>query len=52
MLDHVAKEFVELKFKNMNGVLGVLLTGSAPLGYQDASSGVDLQIIAAKNFCR
>jgi predicted nucleotidyltransferase len=41
-----AKDFVDVRFKKMKGVLGVLLTGSAALGYVDELSDIDLEIIA------
>lgn len=35
-LGRVAKEFAKLNFENMKGVLGILLTGSAPQGTESA----------------
>jgi len=46
-----AKDFVDVRFKKMKGVLGVLLTGSAALGYVDELSDIDLEIIAAHGLC-
>jgi hypothetical protein len=41
-----AKDCVDVRFKKMKGVLGVLLTGSAALGYVDELSDIDLEVIA------
>lgn len=51
MLDKIAKEFADLKFQNVDHVLGVLLTGSASLGYEDDASDVDLLVISSGNQC-
>jgi hypothetical protein len=53
MLDSVAKDFVDIRFAKMNGVLGVLLIGSASLDYVDELSDVDLEVIVTRDlFCR
>lgn len=52
MLSNVAKEFVGIKFEKMDGVLGVLLTGSASIGYIDSLADIDLEIVATEGLCR
>jgi len=51
MLSDVAKEFVRIKFEKMDGVLGVLLTGSASIGYIDRLADIDLEIVATESLC-
>jgi hypothetical protein len=46
MLNAIAKDFVEAKFKKLDDVTGVLLMGSTPLGYADGLSDVDLEVVA------
>lgn len=52
MLSDVAKKFVGIKFEKMDGVLGVLLMGSASLGYIDGLADIDLEIVATESLCR
>lgn len=52
MLDAIAKDFVEVRFKKMNGVIGILLMGSVSLGYTDDLSDVDLEVIASGKLYR
>lgn len=51
MLLDMAYEFVERKFKNKDGVTGVLLMGSASLGYQNGLSDIDLEVVASRELC-
>ena len=51
MLSNVAKELVGIKFEKMEGVLGVLLTGSASIGYTDSLADIDLEIVATESLC-
>lgn len=44
-----SKEFVVQKFVKLDGVIGVLLVGSASLGYVDDLSDIDLEVIAKDN---
>lgn len=50
MLHETTKDFVKEKFEGAQGIVGVLLTGSASLGYADNLSDVDLEIVASPNF--
>jgi len=43
---HIAKDFVKMKFEKTNGVMGVLLVGSASIGYMDVLSDIDLEVIS------
>jgi hypothetical protein len=49
---HIAKDFVKMKFEKTDGVIGVLLTGSASIGYTDALSDIDLEIISTEDLYR
>lgn len=51
MLQTVAEDFAKMKFQKMNGVIGVLLMGSAVTDYVDALSDIDLQIVAGPDLC-
>jgi len=46
MLQSVAREFVEAKFGNRSGVIGVLLVGSASFDCVDGVSDIDLEVVA------
>jgi predicted nucleotidyltransferase len=52
MLRTIAKDFVKMKFEKTDGVMGVLLTGSASTGYMDALSDIDLEVISTEDLCR
>lgn len=52
MLNTVAEDFVEAKFKKMDGVIGVLLVGSTSLGYIDELSDVDLEVVVTDKLYR
>jgi len=52
MLQTVAKDFIKMKFEKTDGVIGVLLTGSAAIGYTDALSDIDLEIISTEDLYR
>lgn len=52
MLPTIAKEFVNMKFEKTDGVVGVLLIGSASIGYVDALSDIDLKIVLTEDLCR
>jgi len=52
MLYTVAKNFVKEKFEKVNGVIGVLLIGSASLGYVDDLSDIDLKVLVTDDLCR
>jgi predicted nucleotidyltransferase len=48
-----AKDLVDVRFKKKKGVLGVLLTGSAALGYEDELSDIDLEVVATHDlYCQ
>lgn len=44
----VARDFVQLKLAEADGVLGVLLVGSSSIGYVDSSSDIDLEVFVTK----
>lgn len=46
MLQSVAREFVEAKFDNLSGVIGVLLVGSASFDCINGLSDIDLEVVA------
>jgi hypothetical protein len=52
MLQSIAKDFVKMKFEKTDGVVGVLLTGSASIGYMDVLSDIDLEIISTEDLYR
>ena len=52
MLQTIAKDFIRMKFEKTDGVIGVLLTGSAAIGYTDALSDIDLEIISTEDLYR
>jgi predicted nucleotidyltransferase len=47
-----AEGFVDVRFKRMKGVLGVLLMGSAALGCEDELSDIDLEVVATPELYR
>lgn len=47
MLQNIAEEFVKMRFEKINGVIGVLLIGSAVTDYVDQWSDVDLQVVVS-----
>jgi len=49
MFQTFAKDFVKMKFAKMDGVIGVLLVGSASIGYVDALSDIDLEVISTED---
>jgi len=51
MLQSVAEEFAKMRFEKMDGIIGVLLTGSTVTDYVDALSDIDLQIVACADLC-
>lgn len=51
MLQTVAEEFAKMRFGNMDGVIGVLLTGSVVTDYVDDLSDIDLQVVASAELC-
>lgn len=51
MLQTVAEEFAKMRFGNMDGVFGVLLTGSVATDYIDDLSDIDLQVVASAELC-
>jgi hypothetical protein len=52
MLDTIAKDFAKRKFEKVDDVIGVLLVGSASLGYVDNLSDVDLEVIVTEKLYR
>ena len=48
-LQAVAREFVRTRFDGKHGVMGVLLTGSASLGYVDSLTDIDLEVMATES---
>lgn len=52
MLQTVAKDFVRMRFEKTDWVIGVLLTGSASIGYVDALSDIDLEVISTEDSSR
>jgi predicted nucleotidyltransferase len=52
MFQSVAMEFVEAKFGNLGGVLGVLLVGSASFDCVDRLSDIDLEVVATQKLYR
>jgi len=52
MFQTIAKDFVRMKFEKTDGVMGVLLVGSASIGYMDVLSDIDLEIISTEDLCR
>ena len=49
MLQTIAKDFMRMKFEKKNSVIGVLLVGSASIGYMNVLSDIDLEIISTDN---
>jgi predicted nucleotidyltransferase len=52
MLYTIAKDFVKTKFEKADGVIGVLLVGSASLGYVDNLSDIDLEVVVTEKLYR
>jgi hypothetical protein len=52
MLETIAKDFARMKFGKLDGVIGVLLVGSASLGYVDNLSDVDLEVVVSEKLYR
>jgi hypothetical protein len=52
MLQTVVADFVKTIFAKTNGVIGVLLVGSASIGYTDVLSDIDLEIISTEDLYR
>jgi predicted nucleotidyltransferase len=52
MLETVAKDFVRERFGKRDGVVGVLLVGSAALGYVDNLSDIDLEVVTTDKLYR
>lgn len=49
MLSDAAKEFSRTKFEKLDGVLGVLMVGSASLDYADSLADIDLEVVATES---
>ena len=52
MYREIAQDFVGSRFRGMEGLLGVLLVGSASLGYTDEFSDIDLELVASDELFR
>lgn len=52
LLDSLAEDFVNSRLAKVEGVVGVLLVGSASFGCADSSSDVDLEVIATEELCQ